>query len=268
MVNPTKPMTDPGQTAKVRPGVEVGSLSDPGCERPDNQDNYCYAEPESDEQFAKKGRLAVVADGMGGYEGGALASGIAVEVIRSKYLNSELNAPEDALVDALVSAHVAIRNAARESPEDSRMGTTCTAAVLHNNQLFYVHVGDSRLYMVRDSQISRVTRDQTMIEKLVEEGILTREQAKTHPDRHVLMSALGVGEEVPAELPENPIPLHDGDILLLCSDGLHDLVSDEEILQAVLQDIPEAACHKLVDQAKARGGYDNITVQIVKIHPR
>src|SRR5215467_8401979 len=109
-------------TQKIRPGVEVGSLSDPGCERPDNEDSFCYAEPDSDDLFATKGRLAIVADGMGGYEGGELASAIAVDVMRSRYLSAEIEEPEPALIDAIVTAHQAIRDFARTHPGESKMG--------------------------------------------------------------------------------------------------------------------------------------------------
>lgn len=250
---------------RIRPGIELGNLTDVGCQRYDNQDYYCYAEPESDEEFERKGRLVVVADGMGGYEGGAIASGIAVDVLRSAYLTSELEEPRQALLDAIFAAHDSIRQFAREHPEVADMGTTCTAAVLRNCNLHYVHVGDSRLYLIRDSEISRVTRDQTVTERLIDEGRLRPEDAPQHPDYHVLTAALGVGESVKAQSPENPLPLAANDLLLLCTDGLHDLVNDEELRGIALADPPGTACRKLVEQAKLRGGLDNITVQIIKV---
>jgi PPM family protein phosphatase len=250
---------------KIRPGIELGNLTDVGCQRENNQDSYCYAEPESEEQFQKKGRLVVVADGMGGHEGGEFASGIAVDVLRDTYVNSEINDPELALADALGAAHQAIRNFAREHPEYTGMGTTCTAAVLRDGHLYYGHVGDSRLYLLRDSGVKRLTRDQTVTGRMVEEGLLGPEEAKQHPDYHVLTDAMGVGESVAAEFPSEPIPLLTGDILLLCSDGLHDLVSDDEIGKMARQGEPGEACKQLIETAKSRGGHDNITVQIVKV---
>jgi PPM family protein phosphatase len=253
---------------RIRAGIELGNLTDIGCQREENQDSYCYAEPESDEEFKKKGRLVVVADGMGGYEGGGLASGIAVDVIRTTFAISTIEEPELALTEALTSGHLAIRKFAREHPEHASMGTTCTAAVLHNGDLYYGHVGDSRLYLLRDSRITQLTRDQTVTERMVEQGLLSADEVGTHPDRHVLTAAMGVGDSVSAEFPQAPIALLPDDILLLCTDGLYDLVSDDEMRVAARQTAPGTACKQLVETAKSRGGYDNITVQIVKIQPR
>lgn len=253
---------------RIRAGIELGNLSDTGCVREDNQDSYCYAEPQSDEDFKTKGRLVMVADGMGGYEGGKLASGIAVEVIRTTYVSSAIEDTELVLTDALTKAHLAIRSFAREHPEYSGMGTTCTAAVLRNGDLYYGHVGDSRLYLLRDSQITRLTRDQTLTERMMEQGLLRTDEATTHPDRHVLTAAMGVGESLPAEFPVAPIPLLPDDILLLCTDGLYDLIGDDELRDMAYQAAPGTACKQLIETARSRGGYDNITVQIVKVQPR
>lgn len=253
---------------RIREGIELGNLTDVGCQRDENQDSYCYAEPESDAEFQKKGRLVIVADGMGGYEGGAIASAIATDVVRATYAASDSDDPETALTEALIAAHFAIRNYAYEHPQQANMGTTCTAAVLRDGHLIYGHVGDSRLYLMRDGRITRITRDMTVTERMIEQGLLTREQAEDHPDCHVLTAAMGVGESVAAEFPQEPIAISGNDILLLCTDGLHDLVRDEEMLAAASQHPPGEACHQLVDTAKSRGGHDNITVQIVKIQPR
>lgn len=256
------------QEMRIREGIELGNLTDVGCHREENQDAYCYAEPESDQEFAKKGRLVVVADGMGGYEGGAMASSIAIDVIRSTYTASSTDDPEAALVEAMIAAHMAIRNYAREHPEQSKMGTTCTAAVLREGHLIYGHVGDSRLYLMRAGQITRLTRDMTVAERLVEQGLLRPEEVSTHPERHVLTAAMGVGESVVADFPQEPIALAPNDIFLLCTDGLHDLVSDEEMLSVAATNSAADACKRLVAMAKERGGYDNITVQVLKIQPR
>lgn len=250
---------------RIRAGIELGNLTDIGCQREENQDSYCYAEPESDEQFQTKGRLVMVADGMGGYEGGKIASSIAVDVLRSTYLNSTIEDPEGALADALTTAHLAIRCFAREHPEYSSMGTTCIAAVLCNGSLYYGHVGDSRLYLLRDSQITQLTRDQTLTERMVDEGLLRADEIREHADRHVLTAAMGVGESLAAEFPSAPIPLLPDDFLLLCTDGLYDLINDDELRVLAGQGEPGTACRQLVETAKSRGGPDNITVQIVKV---
>lgn len=253
---------------KIRAGIELGNLSDIGCRREENQDSFVYAEPDSDEEFQKRGRLAVVADGMGGYEGGGIASGIAVDVMRSTYFSSAAEDAEGALTDAMIAAHFAIRDYAREHPRDSSMGTTCTAAALRNGNLVYGHIGDSRLYLMRAGSITQLTRDQTLCERMVEQGLLQPEDIANHPDRHVLVAAMGVGESIPAEFPQEPIAVLPDDILLMCSDGLYDLVSDQEMLARAREQTPEEACRQLVAAAKERGGFDNITVQILKIQPR
>ena len=248
---------------KIRPGIELANLTDIGCARSENQDYYGYAEPESDEEFRRKGRLAVVADGMGGHQGGQVASAIAVEAIRDTYLQDEADDPEAALVAALSAAQATILGFAAQHPELTGMGTTCVAVAIRDGRLHYGHVGDSRLYLFRNSTISRLTRDHTLVNRLVDEGTITPEQAETHPDRNILTAALGMPRAVPAEFGESM--LEPRDVLLICTDGLHGLVSDEEMLATVTRLSPREACRELVELAKARGGFDNITLQIIRV---
>ena len=249
----------------IRAGIELANLSDVGCVREVNEDYFCYAEPDSDEDFQKKGRLAVVADGMGGHEGGQIASSIAIETVRQAYLSHPADDPSEALAAAFIEAQAAIHQYTREHPELRGMGTTCTAAVIRDGQLFYGHVGDSRLYLIRDSTIKQLTEDHSYVGRLVREGQLTPEEAATHPDRNVLTAALGMESAVPAEFSEAPMNLQPGDILLICSDGLHGLVSDAEMLAIAERESPREACKDLVRMAKDRGGFDNITVQILRV---
>ena len=252
---------------KIRPGIALSNLTDTGCEREENEDYLGYAEPKSDEQFARKGRLAVVADGMGGHEGGQVASRLAVEVVRDVYIESPAD-PEAALLEAFQAAHKAIRRCAADHPHLRGMGTTCTALALHDRHLYFAHVGDSRLYRIRASTITRVTQDQLYVNRLVAEGILRPEEAEKHPDRHILATALGSDSVVQVEIPEAPIKLEPKDTLLLCTDGLHGLVTDEEILTVVTHRQPDEACRELVQFAKDRGGPDNITLQILWVEPQ
>jgi PPM family protein phosphatase len=250
---------------KIRPGIELANLTDVGCERSQNEDNYCYAEPENDDEMQRRGRLAVVADGMGGQEGGQIASTIAVDTVRDVFLNGPADDPAAALETAYESAHKAIQEYAREHPELAGMGTTCTAAVLKNGYVTYGHVGDSRLYLLRQGIIIQLTRDQSYVQQMVDTGVITAEQAKTHPSKNILTSALGSDSAVKADFAEAPMPLLAGDMLLLCTDGLHGLVDDEEMLAATTENSPRDACRKLVDLAKQRGGHDNITIQVIRI---
>ena len=248
---------------KIRPGIELTNLTDAGCEREENEDYFCYFEPESDEKFTKKGRLAVVADGMGGHEGGQVASRLAVDVVRDVYFESPAE-PESALVEALQAAHEAIRQCAADHPSLRGMGTTCTALALRDGRLYFAHVGDSRLYRINRLAITRLTQDQSYVNRLLKEGILRPEEAEKHPDRHILVTALGSDSAVQVEIPETPLEFAPEDSLLLCTDGLHSVVSEEEILAVATRCKPEEACRELLQLAMARGGPDNITVQILR----
>jgi len=248
----------------LRPGFELANLTDPGCVRERNEDYYCYFEPDDDEAFRARGRLLVVADGMGGHEGGEIASGIAVEMVRQTW-SSGTGDPADLLIAALNNAHSAIQDYAREHPELAGMGTTCTAVAVIGDLLYYGHVGDSRLYLIRAGAIRRVTHDHSLVQRLVDSGAISEEEAAEHPDRNVLVSALGMRGAVSVDVPDGGVPLEPGDTLLVCTDGLHGLVSDAELLDVVTRCAPRQACQELVQLARDRGGPDNITLQIARL---
>lgn len=250
---------------KVRPGIELANLSDVGCQRENNEDRYSYWESADDQQFALKGRLAIVADGMGGYEGGQEASRIAVETIESVYRDGVMGGPHSWLVEGFQAAHNRIQEYAINNPDLHGMGTTCTAIALLGNLLYYAHVGDSRLYLVRDTSISRVTQDHSYVGRLVATGVIRAEEAESHPQRHILTAALGAGATVTPDSPEQPVSLQSGDVLVLCTDGLWGLMHDHEIQNIVSGKSCEEICRALVDTAKKRGGPDNITVQVLRL---
>jgi PPM family protein phosphatase len=248
-----------------KPGIEAASLSDVGLQRTNNEDSCLYWEPDSDDGFSRKGRLAIVADGMGGYEGGQEASRLAVESVRDTYDRSFSGDPQATLIAGFEAAHESIQRYAREHPDLQGMGTTCTAMAIVGRQLYYAHVGDSRLYLIRGNSASRLTRDDSYVGRLVENGIVRQEDAESHPQRHILTAALGSGREISPSVPEAPVPLEDGDILLLCTDGLWSLVP-EAGLARMAQSTPAArACAQLVQAALERGGPDNITVMVVRL---
>jgi serine/threonine protein phosphatase PrpC len=258
---------------KVRTGIEVSSQSDIGCQRTNNEDSFGYWEPEDDQQFLRKGRLAVVADGMGGYEGGQEASRLAVETLVAAYRDFGGDDPQQALVEALQAAHEQIRQYSFAHPELRGMGTTCTAAAIvrrahgsaQYDALYYVHVGDTRLYLIRDGHITRVTRDHSYVGRLVESGMISPEEAETHPQRNILTAALGTNPDLIMDSPGHPEPLRPEDVLLICSDGLWGLVRDWEILGAVENKSAEQAGRELIKLARERGGPDNITVEILRL---
>lgn len=258
---------------KVRAGIEVSSQSDIGCLRQNNEDSFGYWEPDDDREFLRKGRLAVVADGMGGYEGGQEASRLAVSTLVDSYRDFAGDDTREALVQALQSAHEEIRKHSFAHPELRGMGTTCTAiAILKSadgnanyGSLFYVHVGDTRLYLIRDGQITRVTRDHSYVGRLIEAGMISEQQAEVHPQRNILTSAVGTNPDLVMDASEQPEPLRREDVLVICSDGLWGLVRDAEILNAIKNKTTEQAGRELIELARHRGGPDNITVQILRV---
>ena len=253
------------ECSKTKPGIEIASLTDVGRQRANNEDSFLYWEPDSEKEFSRKGRLAIVADGMGGYEGGQEASRIAVETVRAVYDSAFDGDPQESLIAAFDAAHVAIQHYAVEHPELQGMGTTCTALCILGQKLYFSHVGDSRLYRVRAQTISRLTRDHSYVGRLVESGIVRAEDAESHPQRHILTAALGSGREVLPDAPEEPLVLEKGDTLVLCTDGLWSMVGESEIASAVRSGSLAESSAALVKMALERGGPDNITVLVLRI---
>jgi PPM family protein phosphatase len=251
---------------KVRAGVEVASLSDVGCQRENNEDSLAYWEAPDDADFARLGRLAVVADGMGGCEGGQFASRIAVETVEEVYSMSGNSDPQQRLLEGFHEAHTRIQQRARENPGLHGMGTTMTVCAVVGNHLYYAHIGDSRLYLLRAGKLHVVTHDHSLVSRLVETGIIRAEDADNHPQKHVLTAAVGIAEENQPDSSDAPVPLEKADVLLICTDGLWGQVSDPEMEQILAsQQAPAEACRSLVQLAKDRGGPDNITLLIARL---
>ena len=247
-----------------KPGVEAASLSDIGLQRANNEDSYLYWEPDGDDEFRRKGRLAIVADGMGGYDGGQEASRIAVETVRHIYDRDFRDDPQQALISGLESAHASIHRYAVEHPQFHGMGTTCTALSIVEDRLHFAHIGDSRLYLVRGDSITRLTRDHSYVGRLVESGIVRSEDAESHPQRHILTAALGSGREVAPHVPNEPVRLEGGDTLVLCTDGLWGLVGDQDLARISSSNPPAEGCTQLIKTALERGAPDNVTVVILR----
>jgi len=231
--------------------------SDPGLQRTQNEDSFHAA------RLTNGSWLLVVCDGMGGHEAGDVASRIARDsLMKSVDVGSPGNPPE-VLYNALTEAHRAVLQAARERG-GGVMGTTGVVAWIFDARCYVGWVGDSRLYHFRGGHLVDRTRDHTRVEQMLRHGILTPEQAHRHPDAHVLVQALGGSHEDPKafkpEVWNEPIELEAGDALLLCSDGLYDLIEDQEIYPLIVGLDYKAAVKKLIDTANGRGGTDNVTV--------
>lgn len=255
----------PVDITNPKPGVEAASLTDVGLQRDNNEDSYLYWEPEPEDEFLRKGRLAIVADGMGGYEGGQEASRLAVETVRDVYDRDFNGNPQSTLSIGLQNAHGAIQRYALEHPQFNGMGTTCTALVIVDHQLFFAHIGDSRLYLIRDQALQRLTRDHSYVGRLVEAGLVRSEDAESHPQRHILTAALGSGHDLIPDGPAQPIPLQNADLLILCTDGLWSVVGERQLSQIANANPPAEACRKLVRAALERGAPDNVTVIILRV---
>ncbi len=250
---------------KMRPGIEIAGLSDVGCQRENNEDSYAYWEAEDDAGFKSLGRLAVVADGMGGHEGGQVASRIAVEAIQQIYSSSQEHSPQQRLLEAFREANQRIQKQARSNFMLLGMGTTCTAFALVGPKLYFAHLGDSHLYLLHSGKLRLLTRDHSLVAHLVETGMIREEEAEHHPQKHVLTAALGVSDEIEPDFSPEPLLLEKSDVLLVCTDGLWGQMNESEIEQVLINQAPAAACKTLVELARQRGGPDNITLQVARV---
>lgn len=208
-----------------------------------------------------------VADGLGGHAAGEVASRLAVESLAEVDPTAweDIQGAQETLAEAVREANRVVHAAAQEDPSRAGMGTTLTAAVVHEGQLALAHVGDSRAYLHRAGLLRQLTKDHTAAQEAVDAGYLTPEQAARHPERHALARAVGLDAEVAVDSPP-PLRLEAGDRLLLCSDGLIDPVSDEAVGR-ILEEHPEPAqaCDALVQAALDGGGPDNVTVLVVRV---
>ncbi len=220
---------------------------------------------ERDERLlSERGELLVVADGMGGHQSGEVASQQAIESIKKAYYNEPFNHPGKMLKQAIEQANRAIF--ARAQTENRMgMGTTVVAAARLNDLLYIAHVGDSRLYLIRTGKIYPMTEDHSLVAEQVAAGILTPQQAKHHPYRNIISRAVGTSPDVDVELATRPRKLKDGDIAILCSDGLTEHLSDQDILQIVQGRTPAAASDALIEAANKAGGRDNISVIVTLV---
>jgi serine/threonine protein phosphatase PrpC len=246
--------------------VVASVQTDKGCVREINEDSGRYVRPSDPKQLEARGLLLIVADGMGGHSAGEVASQMAADLVSRLYYETK-GEPEEALRRAVEEANRQIHAAAAEDSSKHGMGTTCTALAIRGDQGLAAHVGDSRLYMLRAGQLYQLSEDHSAVMEMVKLGLISKEEARTHEDKNVILRALGTSPEVEVSTIE-PFRVRLGDYYLLCSDGLYDLVRDEEIA-AVLAESEDihAAGERLIATAKERGGHDNITVGILAIMP-
>ena len=233
----------------------VHGKTDKGLVRKENEDAFC---------IEKDLGLLAIADGMGGHASGEVASKMAIEILRDS-LKKEGEPLPDRLNSGVKLANRMIYEASRSQSQLNGMGTTLTAVQLDGNRLSIAHVGDSRAYLIRGGVIEQLTDDHTIVFEQVARGMITREEAARSDMRNILSKALGIAPEVDVDMEE--LTVSEGDQLVLCSDGLSELISDDEILSEVQSSQrPEIVCDELVDLANQRGGEDNITVIVAHLH--
>ncbi|MCL6536493.1 MAG: Stp1/IreP family PP2C-type Ser/Thr phosphatase [Armatimonadetes bacterium] len=255
----------PDEPLRIVPRVKFVARSEIGHARENNEDKFDFYEPDEQPLLAARGSVYLVCDGMGGHNAGQIASELAAKQFLHAYYHLGGTAQEAAR-HAILQAHHYIAEMASKIPSRYGMGTTLTALILKQDEGILAHVGDSRCYRLRAGVFEQLSRDHTLVARLVEQGILTPEQARYHPQRNVIRQAVGVADPVePLEPDIETFALQAGDLYLLCSDGLTDMVDDAEI-EAILRDEPPTrAAWRLVDRALANGGRDNVTVVLVQI---
>jgi protein phosphatase len=262
----------------VAPHMEVATLSHPGETGKNNEDALSVA-PFRREPDEVPVIVAIVADGVGGHRAGEIASRMAVEIVARRVGESAGTEPVATLRAAIVEAGNAISTAAEALPERQGMASTIAVVWILGRQLFTSHAGDSRIYLRHSGQLHQVTVDHSWVQEAIEHAIITPEEARTHPHAHILRRYLGGSLEPqpdfrlrlsPSQTDQQAeanqgLALEAGDAVLLCTDGLTDLVTDHEIDQALRQSTAVGAVDSLVTLARARGGHDNITTVLIAV---
>ncbi|MDQ2087156.1 Stp1/IreP family PP2C-type Ser/Thr phosphatase [Herbivorax sp. ANBcel31] len=243
--------------------VRFAAVSDKGRVRELNEDSYRVITGHD-----KIPDAFIIADGMGGHSSGDVASNMAVEFAKEYILNNpEIFSSDENTLNGIKilmeEANRAIYEKASHSEENSGMGTTFIVTVVLNNKIYIGHVGDSRVYLIRNNSIKRLTMDHSYIEELIKNGSITREEAQNHPKKNIITRALGCNANILVDTLNSSID--ENDIFVLCTDGLTNMLSDDEIMKIILEnDNPSYSCNELVRLANEKGGDDNITVVILK----
>ncbi|SNR90757.1 protein phosphatase [Anaerovirgula multivorans] len=241
----------------------AAAITDVGKVREINEDNYCIDENQVG--------LYMVADGMGGHKSGEVASSIAINIIKehiTHYLTEEFQeqSVKGVIFEAFNRANKEIYNRSKEDFDCEGMGTTVTMVLIIDKRVYIGHIGDSRAYLLREEVLQQITEDHSLVAELVRNGSITEREAMRHPQKNIITRSLGTDENLKVDI--FSMDLNKGDILILCTDGLTNFVDKEELKKAVLEeDDCFESCSNLVSLANQRGGYDNITVLIVKDQP-
>lgn len=259
--------------------LDTAAITDPGSQGRLNEDSYQITSFTISDDDDTPVLISVVADGIGGHKAGEIASRIAVETIIESVTDSDVGDPQWVLKSALLEANHSITAEAAEDDKRKGMGSTVACALIIDTALYIVTLGDSRIYLIRDNVIRQLNIDHTWVQEALDVGVINSEEARSHPRRHLIRSYLGSSDPIKPDLrlyladyenmeqakANQGLPLLPMDQIILCTDGLSDLVADEEILE-ILQgdDTHDEQLQKLVDLANLRGGHDNITVVLLQ----
>lgn len=241
--------------------TDIVSVTDIGSVRENNEDFYGVSE-------TSNGIVCVVCDGMGGHNGGEVASKIAVESIINSFKKKKYDDLKQALMDAFEIANTKIINVANNNSNLHGMGTTACTLLIQGNCAWIAHVGDSRIYLfsARKKHLHRLTKDHSLVQSLINQGIITEKEAINHPSKSKILKALGIKYDIEAEVLENPILPAKDDIFLLCTDGLYGEILDKEIEKILSKNISlQNKSDLLMQKVKTIGGRDNITFQLIKM---
>jgi PPM family protein phosphatase len=238
--------------------------TDPGLVRPLNEDSVAWVTPQDEAISRSHGSLALVADGMGGHAAGEVASALAADVVRRLYYDLDGPVPE-VLANAFSAANRTILEYAAEHPECRGMGTTCTVLAFRDAKAWLAHIGDSRAYLLRARELIQLSEDQTLVAKLVSEGTMTQEEAAQSPVGNVILQALGTSSRIKPMIGTSGLPLEIGDVLILCSDGVCNMVPDQKIAEVAGRLPPQEACDTLINAALAAGGHDNASLGVFTV---
>lgn len=255
-----------GKHSMSMTNIVFAQRTDIGLQRELNEDSVISMLPEDQQVMESKGVLFVVADGLGGHTRGEVASQLAVDTIREVYYSQQGSDPAASLRLAIEQANARIYNESLAmSPQpkpDQMMGSTCVAAVILKDSVYVANVGDSRAYIVRHGRAHQISLDHSLVAQQVREGLITKEQAKDHPDRNKIYRCLG-SETVEVDTFSEKV--QPGDLLLLCTDGLTELVPEEEVIGIVKQYEPQESVQRLIERANELGGKDNITAVVARL---
>lgn len=262
----TKQVVQQNSNGSFEPGsLNVTVLSDLGNIRTNNEDTGMFYKVADENIIREKGYLLIVADGMGGHQAGEVASRMAGDIISREYFNqNSKGSVENNLAKVFALANKTIFEKARSQKAFDGMGTTCTALVVTDETVYYAHVGDSRAYMQKGDSITQITEDHTYVQELVNKGDITAEEAAVHPKRNILTNAMGTKPVLRIDTGKCPLRFESNDKLLICSDGLYDYLTNNELKEILKKEGLKNAATILISQAKARGGHDNITVVLAE----